>query len=458
MAAELIITISGLRGIVGENLTVAVATEYGCAFGTFLKRRFRDRGSRPLVCIGRDSRPSGQMLASATADGLCSVGIDMVDLGIVTTPGVGIMTKHLNCAGGVVVTASHNPAEYNGIKLLLDNSVAPPGQLAEQIKKMFLEKDFESVGSADRGRVLQNDQTDAVHIEKVLAIVDKDAIAGGKFRVVLDSVNGAGGRAGVRLLKESGCDVVAMNNEPTGLFGHVPEPTEENLVGLCDKVIEVGADIGFGQDPDADRLAIVDGKGRYIGEEYTLALAAKFVFSRCTGKAAANLSTSRMIDDVAAETGSRVIRTAVGEANVAEAMIKNDCIIGGEGNGGVIDLRVGPVRDSLVAMALVLGLMTDTGKSISALADEIGCYYMNKVKLKSDQEQTKLVIDRAKETFAGARVDLTDGARFDFADGWLHIRPSNTEPVMRVIAETKTAEATRKYIDTVTGIVKEVLG
>jgi phosphomannomutase len=398
------------------------------------------------------------MLASATADGLCSVGIDMVDLGIVTTPGVGIMTKHLNCAGGVVVTASHNPAEYNGIKLLLDNSVAPPGQLAEQIKKMFLEKDFESVGSADRGRVLQNDQTDAVHIEKVLAIVDKDAIAGGKFRVVLDSVNGAGGRAGVRLLKESGCDVVAMNNEPTGLFGHVPEPTEENLVGLCDKVIEVGADIGFGQDPDADRLAIVDGKGRYIGEEYTLALAAKFVFSRCTGKAAANLSTSRMIDDVAAETGSRVIRTAVGEANVAEAMIKNDCIIGGEGNGGVIDLRVGPVRDSLVAMALVLGLMTDTGKSISALADEIGCYYMNKVKLKSDQEQTKLVIDRAKETFAGARVDLTDGARFDFADGWLHIRPSNTEPVMRVIAETKTAEATRKYIDTVTGIVKEVLG
>jgi len=458
VAAELIITISGMRGIVGRNLTAAVATEYGCAFGTFLNRNCADNGRSLSVCVGRDSRPSGRMLAEAVADGLCSVGIDVVDLGIVTTPGVGIMTRHLKCAGGVVVTASHNPGEYNGIKLLLDNGIAPPARLAGQIKEAFLTKDFELVDSVSRGRTSQNDRTDAVHIEKVLAIVDKDSIAEAKFKVVLDSVNGAGGRVGVKLLEELGCEVVGVNTEPTGQFAHEPEPTRENLTGLCEEVGRANAAIGFAQDPDADRLAIVDEGGRYIGEEYTLALAAKYVFSRCTGMAAANLSTSRMIDDVAAQAGCEVIRTAVGEANVAEAMIDNGCVIGGEGNGGVIDLRVGPVRDSLVGMALVLGLMTEAGKSISALADEVGCYYMNKVKLKCDSEKIKLVIDRTKERFTGARVDLTDGARFDFADGWLHIRPSNTEPVMRVIAETKTAEATRKYIDTVGGIVKEVLG
>ncbi len=458
MAAELIITISGMRGIVGENLTAAVATEYGCAFGTFLKRNCEDSDRKLSVCLGRDSRPSGQMLAKAVAEGLCSVGIDVVDLGIVTTPGVGIMTRHLNCAGSLVITASHNPSEYNGIKLLLDNGVAPPARLAGQIKEAFLTKDFELVDSASRGRISQNDQTDVVHIEKVLAIVEKDTIVGKKFKVVLDSVNGAGGRVCRRLLEEFGCEVVAINEEPSGLFGHVPEPTKENLVGLCDNVIEVGADVGFGLDPDGDRLAIVDEAGRYIGEEYTLALAAKYVFSRSTGVAAANLSTSRMIDDIAAEAGCKVIRTAVGEANVAEAMIDNGCVIGGEGNGGVIDLRVGPVRDSLVGMALVLGLMTDTGKSVGALADEVGGYYINKVKLEADRAQTKLVIEGAKKTFTEASVDTTDGARFNFADGWLHIRPSNTEPVMRVIVEAKTEDSAQKYIDTITKILKEVLG
>jgi phosphomannomutase len=456
MAAELIITISGMRGIVGENLTVAVATEYGCAFGTFLKRNCKD--SDLSVCIGRDSRPSGQMLSSAVADGLCSVGIDVVDLGIVTTPGVGIMTRHLGCAGGLVITASHNPGEYNGIKLLLDNGVAPPAKRAEQIKNIFLEKDFESTGPAERGRSSQNDQTDAVHIEKVLAIVEKDSIAKAKFKVVLDSVNGAGGRAGVKLLRELGCEVVEMNTEATGKFAHEPEPTRENLTGLCQEVKRANAVIGFAQDPDADRLAIVDENGRYIGEEYTLALAAKYVFTHCKGRAAANLSTSRMIDDVASAAGCDVIRTAVGEANVAEAMIESNCVIGGEGNGGVIDLRVGPVRDSLVAMALVLGLMAEADKSVGALADQIGGYYMDKVKFKADKEQTELIITGAKEAFAEARIDTTDGVRLDFADGWLHIRPSNTEPVMRVIAETKTEDSAQKYIDTVAKIVKEVLG
>ncbi len=457
MAAELIITVSGMRGIVGQNLTPLVAEEYGCAFGTFVRQNSASEAEKLSVCIGRDSRSSGPMLASAMADGLCSVGVDVIDLGVVTTPGVGIMTRHLNCAGGVVITASHNPVEYNGIKLLLSNGIAPPGGLAKQIKGLYFDKKFNFVDSANRGQIKQDDETDAVHIEKVLAIVDKDAIAAKKFKVVLDSINGAGGRVGRRLLEELGCDVVAINEEATGLFAHAPEPTKENLAGLCDKVGEMGADVGFGLDPDGDRLAIVDQTGRYIGEEYTLALAAKYVFSRCTGKAATNLSTSRMIDDIGAAYGGEVVRTAVGEANVAEAMIKNDCIIGGEGNGGVIDLRVGPVRDSLVGMALVLGLMADTGKSTGELADEIGGYYMDKAKFEADKEQAKLIIDKAKETFADAKVDTTDGARFDFADGWVHLRSSNTEPVMRVIVEAQSEDAGKKYIDMVAGIRKEIL-
>jgi phosphomannomutase len=457
VAAELIITVSGMRGIVGQNLTSLVAEEYGCAFGTFLGQNSASEVKRLSVCVGRDSRPSGPMLASAVAGGLCSVGVDVVDLGVVTTPGVGIMAKHLNCAGGVIITASHNPGEYNGIKLLLGNGIAPPMELAEQIKRLFFDKKFNFVDSVDCGLITSNDKTDTVHIEKVLAIVDRDAIAAKKLKVVLDSVNGAGGRVGKKLLDKLGCDAVAINDKATGLFAHTPEPTKENLVGLCDKVGTMGADIGFGLDHDGDRLAIVDQAGRYIGEEYTLGLAARHVFSKRTGRAATNLSTSRMIDDIAAAAGCDVIRTAVGEANVAEAMIRNDCIIGGEGNGGVIDLRVGPVRDSLVGMALVLGLMADTGQSASAIVDEIGGYYMDKAKFEANKEEAKLVIDKAKEMFVGAKVDTTDGARFDFTDGWVHIRSSNTEPVMRVIVETKTEHEAEKYIDTVARICKEIL-
>ncbi|MHC4545406.1 MAG: phosphohexomutase domain-containing protein, partial [Planctomycetota bacterium] len=361
MAEQLIISISGMRGIVGENLTASVAEEYGCAFGTFLKNRRAGERELMSVCIGRDSRTSGQMLKSAVADGLCKVGVDVIDLGLVTTPGVGIMVRELGCSGGVVVTASHNPAQYNGIKLLLDNGIAPPPDAAEQIKRCFCDKDFALVDLLDCGQVTSNEQTDAIHITRVLVIVGKEAIGARKFNVVLDSVNGAGGRVTKKLLAELGCVVTAINDEPSGVFAHVPEPRAENLTGLCEAVKTGRAEIGFAQDPDADRLAIVDEIGTYIGEEYTLALAAKYIFSKKTGKAATNLSTSRMLDNIAKEADGQVIRTPVGEANVAKAMLEHNCIIGGEGNGGVIDLRVSPIRDSLVGIALVLQLMAETG-------------------------------------------------------------------------------------------------
>ncbi len=466
MTEQLIMSISGVRGIVGENLTASVAADYGCAFGMFLKNLFARRmvdkhaakNQRLSVCIGRDTRPSGEMLKSAVIEGLSSVGIDAIDLGVVSTPGVSVMVRQLCCAGGVIITASHNPAQYNGIKVLLDNGMAPPADAAGQIKQHFLDKHFSLVDSTHRGRVTSNDKTDEVHIARVLAIIDRKVITAKKYKVALDSVNGAGGRVAKKMLTELGCIVSAINDEPTGLFAHTPEPLAENVTELCKVVKAEKADLGFALDPDGDRLAIVDENGNYIGEEYTLALAAKYIFSKKTGKAATNLSTSRMIDDIANKAGCQVIRTPVGEANVANAMLRHNCIIGGEGNGGVIDLRVSPVRDALVGMALTLQLMAETGKTISRLVGEIGSYYMTKEKFTVEPGKVVQILDAAKNAFAGATINTDDGFRFDFADGWVHLRASNTEPVMRLIVEAKDQPTAQKYIDAVSNIRKKILG
>lgn len=458
MAQELIISVSGMRGIIGENLTPMIAAEYGSAFGGFLKQAAGRNDERVRVCIGRDSRVSGQMLACAVSSGLCAAGVDVIDLGLVTTPCVGIMLRELRCAGGVIITASHNPIPYNGIKLLLSNGMAPPPETAAEIRQRYFDKDFVAVGSADCGRVVTNDDADRVHIGKVLTVAKAQQIAQHKYKVALDSVNGAGARIAKKLLAELGCHVAAINDEPTGLFAHEPEPTAANLGDLCEHVRREQADVGFAQDPDADRLAIVDENGVYIGEEYTLALAAKYVYSKTTGPAAANLSSSRMIDDVAGVAGGRVIRTPVGEANVAQAMIDHACIIGGEGNGGVIDLRVGPIRDSLVGMAFVLQLMAETGKPVSELVREIGGYRMHKEKFAADASQAAQIIAMAKQEFPQASLNSSDGCRFDFDDGWIHLRTSNTEPVMRAIVETKDEPAAKRYIQTISNIRDSILG
>ncbi|MCU0916086.1 MAG: phosphoglucosamine mutase [Planctomycetes bacterium] len=457
MAEELIISVSGMRGVVGENLTPTVAAEYGSAFGTFLKSNI-DSGGRPFtVCLGRDSRISGPMLMSAVTAGLCAVGVNVIDVGLVPTPSVGIMLRHLGCEGGIIITASHNPIPYNGIKLLLGNGMAPPPATAHEIRRTFWDRHFHFVDSAHCGQVTPNAETHRVHLEKVLAVVHAGQIAGRRYKIVLDSINGAGGAITKALLAELGCEVVAVNEEPTGLFAHEPEPTAANLTGLCWRVTQEKADVGFAQDPDADRLAIVDEKGTYIGEEYTLALAARQAFSKRAGVAAANLSTSRMIDDVARAAGGSVIRTPVGEANVANAMIEHDCVIGGEGNGGVIDLRVGPIRDSLVGMALVLQLMAETGKSVSQLVAGIGGYSMHKEKFAADAQQARRIQELAVAEFDGATMNVSDGLRLDFPDGWMHLRTSNTEPVMRVIVEARDEPTARRYLNTVARIRESVL-
>ena len=455
MAQELIISISGMRGIVGENLTPQNALAYGCAFGAFLRRHKPDKAL--TVAVGRDSRPSGQMVFSAVAAGLTASGVSVIDLGICATPGVGIMVRQLGCDGGVIITASHNPIDWNGIKLLLDNGIAPPRAMAEAIIRGYHERLFSLTDSLHCGTVSCNGQAPRIHTEKVLAVVNPALIGQRRYKVVLDSANGAGGVAGRYLLEKLGCEVVPMNIEPTGLFAHPPEPTAENLTDLCEAVKAHKADIGFAQDPDADRLAIVDQNGRYIGEEYTLALAAAYMFGKQSGTAAANLSTSRMIDDIAGAAGGTVIRTPVGEAHVAEAMLAHECIIGGEGNGGVIDLRVGPIRDSLVAMALVLELMAASDKSVGALADQIGGYVMHKSKYPADAQQAQAIIEKAKGVFADARVDTSDGCRFDLPDGWIHIRTSNTEPIMRIIMETKDPDVARRWTEQIETIRRDIL-
>lgn len=453
MAEKLIISVSGLRGIIGENLDAAIAAQYGCAFGTYLKSSI-PKDKKLSVCIGRDSRPSGQMLLSAVASGLCSAGIDVVDIGLAATPTVGVALTSMGFDGGIVITASHNPIPYNGVKLLLADGVAPEPEAAAKIRQIFIDKAFEPVGSVDCGKIACCDNANQLHIDKILKIIDVDIIASKKFKVVLDSVNGAGFPAAKILLEKLGCEIVAVNNEPTGLFAHTPEPTKDNLKELCDIVKQNNADIGFAQDPDADRLAIIDENGTYIGEEYTLALAAKHIFKDRTGSAAANLSTSRMIDDIAKQTNCTVIRTPVGEANVAKAMLDNNCIIGGEGNGGVIDLRVGPVRDSFVAMGLILELMATEDKQVSSLVGEIPAYYMFKDKFKADPSQAQALIEQVKSKFSNAEINTSDGCRIDLADGWLHIRASNTEPVMRIIVEAADKATADKYIEAVSKIRK----
>ncbi|HON93334.1 MAG TPA: phosphoglucosamine mutase [Sedimentisphaerales bacterium] len=457
MAESLIISVSGMRGVIGENLTPVIAAQYGCAFGTFLRDVVTGEDRRLRVCVGRDSRVSGQMLLSAMTAGLCSVGVDVIDLGLVTTPCVGIMLRELGCDGGIVITASHNPLPYNGIKLLLSNGMAPPAPTAAKIKQAFLDGKARYVDSVHCGTVSRNDDTDRVHVNKVLATIEARRIKARRYRIVLDSVNGAGARVAKKLLMELGCEVIAMNDEPSGLFAHGAEPIAANLGDLCRRVQQEKADLGFAQDPDADRLAIVDENGVYIGEEYTLALAAKHVFSKQGGTAAANLSTSRMIDDIAARVGARVLRTPVGEAHVANAMIEHGCVIGGEGNGGVIDLRVGPIRDSLVGMALVLQLMAETGKSISGLVAEIGGYSMHKDKFAADSQQAQEIMKRAARRFPNAVANTADGLRLDLPDAWIHLRTSNTEPVMRIIVEAKDELAAMRYVQAVSEIRQAVL-
>lgn len=455
----LMIGISGMRGTVGGTLTPTVVGNMAMAFSTWLRQNCKPVNGRFFRLIfGRDSRPSGAWVRDAAAAAVVASGVELIDLDIVTTPGVAMMVKHLQADGGIIATASHNPIQWNGLKFLNADAVAPPPQDASSIKELY-----ESGGAyyAPVENLLppkKNSETHALHVKRVTDHVDVLGISTKRFKVVLDSVNGAGCVATATLLSKLGCQLIHINNVPNGLFPHEPEPTAANLVGLCEEVRRQKAQVGFAQDPDADRLAIVDETGRYIGEEYSLALAAKLILARKSGVAVANLSSSRMLDDLAAQSGGSVIRTPVGEANVIKAMTQNNATIGGEGNGGVIDTRIVPGRDSLVGIAYVLQLMAEGNKTISQLVAEIPRYEIVKTKFECKREDANRAVEALKEEFASEKIDTQDGLRIDWERSWVHARPSNTEPIMRIIAEAPTMEEAEQRIQEVKTVVQRVLG
>lgn len=458
MQEQLIVSVSGVRGTIGRTLTPEVGLAFGRAFATFLTRRQSDKRLR--VAIGRDTRPSGTMMRGAVAAGLMSCGVDVVDLGMVTTPGAALMTRLLGCDGGIVITASHNPTPYNGIKFLQPTGVALPAEQAAELKDIWRNHEFHLVAGDRIGRETVNHETNTRHIEKVCEILDVERIRGGAYKVVLDSINGAGCEVTPKLLQKLGCEVIQLNGEPTGDFAHEPEPIEKNLLDLQEAVCLHGAHIGFAQDPDADRLVVVDETGRFIGEEYTLALTTAFTLRGRKGDLAANLATSRMIDDIADDAGVTVFRSPTGEANVVECMEKHNCIFGGEGNGGVIDPRVVSVRDSLTGMGLLLNYLAETAQPLSELADAIPTYHLKKTKLPCPAEKVPTILAKAQAAFADrpdATCNTEDGLRIDLPDSWASIRGSNTEPIIRVFAEAPDAERARALAAEMQAIAEEVI-
>jgi len=453
--APLMLSVSGARGIAGVTMTAETAARFGAAVASEL-RATAAPGARPKVVVGRDGRASGEWLAPAAVAGLRACGCDVADIGICATPTVAVMIGALGAHGGMMCTASHNPIEWNGIKALDRDGLAPPPEAAARIIARFRSGDLLWERGDSRGGALNAvDGADRTHVDRVLSHVDAAAIAKARIAVTLDSVNGGGAASGRMLLEALGCELVHLNGERTGTFAHTPEPTERNLRDLAAAVqARAGTTagrplVGFAQDPDADRLAIIDEHGRYIGEECTLALCARRILARSGPVAlAANLSTSRMIDDIAAQVpGASVARSAVGEANVVAAMRAAGATLGGEGNGGVIWPPICLVRDSLSAMALVLELMALEGKALSTLVAELPAYAMVKRTLDLSAvggiaavpALLRAVADAHAAT-TGASVSTVDGVRIDVPQGWVHFRASNTEPIMRIIAEGRSPE------------------
>jgi phosphomannomutase len=390
------------------------------------------------------------------------------DAQIAATPTTGVLIREHRCIGGIQISASHNPAEYNGLKLFSAEGRVVPSAVGLRVQDAFeagarsLSKPVShkvTAGQASGGTHKLTDTTSA-HLALVESIVDVPQIRARRFRVLLDANHGSGSVLGQPLLERLGCEVILLGGTPDGHFSHPPEPTAENLGGILSEVTRARANVGFCQDPDADRLAIVDERGRYLGEEYTLALCADHILRRTPGPIVTNCSTSRMTEDLARKYNVPFYRSAVGEANVVDEMLRRHAVFGGEGNGGVIDPRVGLVRDSFVGMALVLDAMATRGQSISALADELPRYAIWKTKIEIDRDAVTAALNALERHFSDATSDRLDGLRLDWqhADGsgsWLLVRTSNTEPIVRIIAEAPSAEEARRLCDVAAMVISK---
>lgn len=446
----LIISVSGLRGTIGDQLTPAVTMQYVAAMASQISQNSEGKNlgkARRKIVIGRDGRESGEMLARAAASTLQAHGFDVLDLGVAATPTVGVYVRHAGAVAGLQISASHNPREYNGIKLF-----GSDGRVLSKAKGELILQAYQSQQAA-WVRVSELGQYEAIatayepHAKLVLQTIDVDSIKQRGFKVLLDCNRGAGGTFGKFLLESLGCEVKILGSEPDGQFEHPPEPLAENLTSVCKQVAEGSYDVAFCQDPDADRLAVIDEHGSFIGEELTLALCLMQVFEKEHGLIVTNCASSSISRWLAEQNQSSLEQSAVGEANVADLMIKRNATFGGEGNGGPIDPKVGYVRDSFVGMARILALLTSRKQPLSEIVGGLPPLSMHKGKIDLSTERLPEFFEALKTAWPDADAFMPDGLKLQWADRWLLVRGSNTEPIVRLIAEASSSDKAKELCD-----------
>jgi len=444
------IGISGVRGIVGDSLTPQLAASFAQAFGTYI--------GTGKVIVGQDARTSGILLKNAVFSGLLSVGCHPVDIGICPIPSTMILAKENPYRGAIVITASHNPPEWNGLKFISGKGLFLNHSQIEELLDIYHQGEFSWV-STDRIKtpVTENNPT-KFHLQKLLDYLDVDSIKKKNYSIVADCSQGAGLRLLPQFLERLGCQVILLDHQTRKRAQQLPQSwsNAQNISALCREVLKNNADIGFAQDADADRLSIINEKGLPLGEELTLALAVDYILSKKTGPVVINLSTSRAIDDITLKYQAPLYRTKIGEINVVEELLLRKAVIGGEGNGGVIFPRIHPCRDSFTAIGLTLEAMSKSGKSISQLQKSIPKYVMVKDFIEGSYEQAHRILRLLKKKFQN-KENLTtlDGIKFVFRDSWLHIRPSNTEPIIRIYAEAKNRQKAQDLIERFKQIIKD---
>ena len=441
---SLIKSISGIRGTIGgvpdDNLTPIDAVKFAAAYGTWLKKHIYK--TRVKVVVGRDARISGEMVQNLVQYTLIGLGIDVVDIGLSTTPTVEVAVTMEQADGGIILTASHNPKQWNALKLLNNKGEFLNAQEGEEILHIAAANEFTFAEVDALGHITHNDTYIQRHIDAVLSLLPLatlEAIRKRKFKVAVDAVNSTGGIAIPLLLERLGAEVVPLYCEPNGQFPHNPEPLKEHLSDICAKVVEVKADLGVVVDPDVDRLALITEEGEMFGEEYTLVACADYYLSKKKGNVVSNLSSSRALRDIAEKHGVEYAAAAVGEVNVVTKMKEVNAVIGGEGNGGVIFPELHYGRDALVGVVLFLSLLVEKDTTVSALRRSYPAYFMskNKIQLSSGLNPDK-VLHAMQEKYAHEQITTIDGLKIDFPFSWVHLRKSNTEPIIRIYTEAKT--------------------
>ena len=457
----LIKSISGIRGTIGgkinKNLTPFEAVKFGCAYGVWLKRN--SNKNKLKVVIGRDARISGEMIQNFVQNSLISLGINVIDLGLSTTPTVELMVKEYNADGGIIITASHNPAEWNALKLLDKYGEFLDNNSGEEIVKISESDDYVFSEVYDLGTITKMNNTMKTHIDSVLKLdlVNTDLIRKTKLKVVIDAVNSSGGIIVPLLLNELNIDYSCIYCEPTGDFQHNPEPLKENLTELCKKVVEEKADLGIAVDPDVDRLVFVCENGEIFGEENTLVACADYVLSKNPGSTVSNLSSTRGLKDVTEKQGQSYYASAVGEVNVVNKMKECNAVIGGEGNGGVIYPESHYGRDAIVGIGLFLSLLIEKNISVSELLSIYPKYKMVKEKINLSKEiDVDKILNKLAIKYNNKNINETDGLKVDFKDSWVHLRKSNTEPIIRIYGEGKSEEIANSLVNQIKLDIKEL--